>query len=133
MIPRKVTLLNVAGDVMTDVLIVSNQFSSRIAYTAALNGYGYSVVETQSINEAELLMRDGMRPRLIILDIKFTPSLRDAFNEFEALYADDTSRPALMIISGSENAQMAEAYADVFLPRPAELHDVITSVQNCLN
>jgi CheY-like chemotaxis protein len=116
---------------MTDVLIVSNQFSSRIAYTAALNGYGYSVVEAQSVNEAQGLLRGGMQPRAILLDIKFTPALRDAFNEFESMYRGGT-RPALIIIGGSENARMAESFADVFLPRPAELYDVISGVQTCL-
>lgn len=115
---------------MTDVLIVSNQFSSRIAYTAALNGYGYSVAEAQSIHEAQTLLREGLRPRAMVLDIKFTPSLRDAFHEFEAMYPGDT-RPALIIIGGSETTQMA-SFADVFIPRPAEINDLINGVHTCL-
>jgi CheY-like chemotaxis protein len=117
---------------MTDILIVSNQQSTRIAYTAALNGYGYAVMEAHSIQEAQAMLRSGMQPRAIVLDIKYTPAMRDAFNEFETLYYG-RPRPALVIVGSSENAHLAESIADVFLPRPAQIYDLITGVQACLS
>jgi response regulator RpfG family c-di-GMP phosphodiesterase len=116
---------------MTDILVISNNFSSRIAYTAALSGYGYSVSEAQSIHDGQKLLHDGLNPRAVIVDVKYAPSLRDAYNEFAALYAPH-ERPMLVVIGAVENAQFAEEIADVFLPRPVELYDLIDRVHKSI-
>lgn len=113
---------------MADILVVSTQFSSRIAYTAALSGYGYSVTEAQSAQEAQNILRDGLYPRAVIVDLKFSNALVEAFKDFEALYRN-RQRPILIVIGGRNNARLAQGMADVFLPRPAELYDLISSVQ----
>ncbi|HEX2621052.1 MAG TPA: response regulator [Phototrophicaceae bacterium] len=113
---------------MADILVVSNHFSTRIAYTAALSGYGYEVAEAQSVPEAQTMLRQGVYPRAIVVDVKLSPAAREAYLEFTALFPAN-ERPALIIIGGEENAHLVEDMADIFLARPVELHDLIGSVQ----
>jgi CheY-like chemotaxis protein len=117
---------------MTDILVLSNNFSNRIAYTAALNGYGYEVREAQTVNEAQSLLRAGLMPRAIVVDMKFSNALGEAYDEFNRIYRNAT-RPVLIIIGGVENAHLTDGVADVLLPRPVELEDLIAHVEQYLN
>ncbi|MBC8099095.1 MAG: hypothetical protein H7Y11_06605 [Armatimonadetes bacterium] len=117
---------------MTDILIISNNVSSRISYCAALTGYGYSVAEAQNVDDALRQLTKNAQPRAIIVDLKFSGALTDAYRQFDALYGN-RARPTLIIIGGSDNAHLTDGMADVFLARPVELQDLIEHVQASLN
>ncbi|MCU0498193.1 MAG: response regulator [Anaerolineae bacterium] len=116
---------------MTDVLVISNNLSSCIAYTAALSGYGYEVTEAHNVDEGLTFLKGGHTPRVIVIDVKFSATLQRAYQEFRQLYSPKDT-PYLIVIGGSENAHLANGMADEYLTRPVELNDLLHCVQNSI-
>jgi ActR/RegA family two-component response regulator len=113
-----------------DVLVISNNRSSRIAYTSALTGYGYEVAETPSFNEAASLIAKTILPRNIVIDLKLSAHGADDFIDY---VRQVMGRGDIRIIVIGGNAQEAQTVskvgADMFLFRPVKLDDLIYYVQ----
>lgn len=105
------------------ILVVSNHRLSSLGYVAALNGYGYHVHDVQTFSGARILLRTGVQPHIVIVDMKFHTAENDACIE-EICHA----HPQAFIIVISADSQAL--YAHQVLPRPVELNTLLDVLQH---
>jgi CheY-like chemotaxis protein len=106
-----------------DILVIDNSRKS-IAYIAALTGFGYSITEAHSPEEAFTLLDTGEMPGTVIVDLKLAdlqavlPTLREGTGE----------NVHMIVISGDEEDAYA-AGADFVIPKPVEVHELLHAVR----
>ncbi len=113
-----------------DVLVISNNHSSRVTYAGALAGYGYEVAETPSFSEAQALLHTSSAPQAIVIDLKFSTSHAGAFIDYvrRTIGRDDIR---IVVIGGNRNEEQAVSSvgANAFLYRPVQLNHLVQNVQ----
>lgn len=108
------------------ILIISNHLNHRVAYVAGLAGFGYAVLEAATLDDAHAHIEAGSSPSTLVIDLKprsMTPS--------EITQLLNVRRPnRLICIYGSDEdyAVAQQLNADVMLPRPANLDDLLTHI-----
>ncbi|MFN8373739.1 MAG: response regulator [Anaerolineae bacterium] len=107
-----------------DILVLDNNRKS-IAYIAALAGFGYRIAEAHSPQEACDLLSVGDLPYAVIIDLK----LADMNEVLPALRREAGSQVPMIVIGGDAQDAYA-AGADVVLPKPVELDDLLQIVRS---
>lgn len=108
------------------ILIISNHFNHRVAYAAGLAGYGYPVLEAATLDDAHAHIEAGGEPSTLVIDLK-PRSMAVA----EITHLLNVRRPnRLIVIYGSDDDyEVAQQLsADVLLPRPANLDDLLAHI-----
>ena len=103
-------------------LIISNNHFSSASYSAGLGAYGYHLEETRTFETARILLKSGLKPDAIIIDVKLHSNeidsfIRDVRHQFA--YQGGIIVVGLDVMVG----------ANACLPRPALITDVVSVLQ----
>jgi DNA-binding NtrC family response regulator len=106
-----------------NVLIISNHANHRVAYAAALAGYGYNVLEAPTLHDAHDFL--AATPRVVVLDLRLSTMNPD---DITGLMSNLSAR--LIVIGNSADEQLVahQLNAAAFLNRPANLDDLLRSI-----
>jgi two-component system OmpR family response regulator len=118
-------------DPETCVLVIDDDEDVRDMISAILRFKGYRVAEASGGAEALGLLRGGVRPFLVLLDLMM-PGMSG--QEFKIAFDEDLALPRapVVIISGDGRiAELAAAMgADGFLWKPMEMRALLTLVES---
>ena len=119
--------LGVANSARPVVLIVEDEVLIRMLLSEALRQAGYDVIEAADADEAIEVMHASVGPDILITDVKMPGSV-DGFGL--AAYVR-RAKPGLKVIvtSGHAGPDGAIGVADVFLPKPYDLGQIVQQVR----
>ena len=112
------------GQPPCDVLVVEDDAAVRLSLAGVLEGEGWSVRAAADGAEALALLRDGLRPRLVLLDL-LMPVLH-GWGLMAEIRSDPKLR-SLLVVTLSGSGPIAEA--DGHLAKPAGVEDVLAVVE----
>lgn len=115
---------------MPSVLVVENNHDIRTMYVAGLDGFGYEVKATDSIETAKDILRGGFDPAVILLDL----DLNDGSGlDLVKFVRNELCRPDIRIIIATgmrlSPEQAIATGADLVLTKPIELINLLNRVQ----
>ena len=110
------------------VLVLSNTHYSSHNMTASLSGYGCDIYDVHTLETARALLRTQPHLDCIIIDLKM--SAEATRNFLWAVRGEMGYRQTRMILIGSSDREAAEAAAAwaTFLPRPAEVSQILRAM-----
>lgn len=118
---------------MKQILIVDDDPDILDAISLTLEDQGYNISISEKGETAENLLRADSLPDLLILDVLL--SGKDGRDITRKLKENDLTRkmPVVMISAHpSAHVTALEAGADVFLPKPFEIDDLLDTVSSLL-
>ena len=110
-----------------NILIIGNHQQSAI-YSGVLSGYGDDIAEVHTPAEAYSLLAAGLKPRTVILDLKFA-DLRDIIPALRAIGGEQIR----IIVIGGDSAADSLALkrgANVFLHKPVGAEAILSAVHS---
>jgi DNA-binding NtrC family response regulator len=117
---------------MSAEIFVIGSGTSSMMYRAALVGYGYRVHEISTFEGARSLLRAGVVPHSIVIDV--TAKAKETVR-FISLICDELRLPIPIIVIGGSDREAQEARqhgATEFIQRPVQLADLVHTVQHCI-
>jgi CheY-like chemotaxis protein len=115
---------------MTDpILLVEDDFDVRDALAQVLEDSGYRVAAASNGLEALALLRAGLRPAAILLDL-WMPDLDGAHFRQEQLRDPELAAIPVVVVSADRAVERKaqEIGAAAFLPKPAHVADVLRTL-----
>jgi DNA-binding response OmpR family regulator len=101
------------------ILVTGSDNLRRIAHSAHLARYGFEVVEAQTYQNAQTILRAGMQPHLILINLRAGDANARAFVEW---VRDQLSETQIVALGGEAVG------ADIALSRLTETHDLIDAL-----
>lgn len=113
------------------VLVISNDQRHSLHYTAGLTGYGFDIETTRTHEAARALIRTGLRPQAIIIDLKFNNLDLSSFVNF-LRFDMKLTKTRIIMMGGTRKDEHAafSAYADHFFYRPVDLNMLVSTFQH---
>ncbi|HEV2916041.1 MAG TPA: sigma-54 dependent transcriptional regulator [Pyrinomonadaceae bacterium] len=115
------------------LLIVDDEEAARYGMRRALGGFGYSIEEGGSVEEARALIARG-RPDLLLLDVNLPGA--SGLDFLRELHGADKDGPLVILITAHGSERMAveaiKSGAHDYLAKPFELDDLRLAVKNAL-
>lgn len=102
-----------------------------MTYAAALAGYGYAVHELATIDHARDALMRGTFPHILVIDVARTKDMAN----FVRFVREELAMPTSILVIGANAREAETAFhsgASEFLARPAELAELLHTVQACL-
>lgn len=118
---------------MNAEIFIIGSGTSNMTYCAALVGYGYRVQEISTFEAARTLLRAGIIPRSIVIDV--TAKAKDTAN-FLSLVREELHLDTRLIVIGGSAREAQDAYqlgANEFMQRPVQLTDLVHTVRTNLH
>lgn len=117
---------------MATVLVVEGNRMIRTMYAAGLAGYGYKVMEAHDAHEARTHLQTGVKPRVVLLNLNLPD---DASADLISHIRAQAGNQDIKIIASTSNHAARDAAsrlgADMLLPKPVELVDLLNTVKAC--
>lgn len=111
----------------TTALVISNHHTSSVGYTSGITGFGWHVTETRTFEAARILIRTGLQPDTIIIDVKLHAHEIEQFIDF--IRHDSGAWHSGVIVIGQDYV----TGADLWLARPVFVADIISALEPILN
>jgi DNA-binding response OmpR family regulator len=102
------------------ILVTGSDNLLRITHSTHLAGDGFNVVEAQTYRDAQIILRAGMLPDLILINLKAVDASARAFVEW---VRDEFSYLQVQIVVLGGDSSVG---ADISLPRLIETHALTT-------
>jgi ActR/RegA family two-component response regulator len=106
-----------------DVVLFGVEWQPRALIRAQLIEEGFEVVATDTWPIMRRLLRPGMQPRLVLVDLKALPDPEGVLNELRVLMKPD--RVVILTASGTVAPAAIERLGFHALSRPVEIADVV--------
>lgn len=118
-----------AGNVPTRrrILVVEDDPDTRGAISVMLTSAGYDVVASADAEDAVDLLTHGLRPRLIVADLRL-PGVSGS-DLLRYLYADYELRVIPCIVVTALRKEEVKVAADAVFHKPCDMNDVLEAVR----
>lgn len=103
------------------ILVTGSDNLRRITHSAHLASEGFDVVEAQTYRDAQTILRAGMLPQLIVINVKPADASAGAFVEWVRGEHHDVQ----IVAVGGDGAALG---ADVALPLSIDTHSLIRAL-----
>lgn len=115
------------------VLLVDDDEDTRDALAMILEAEGFVVAQATDGDEAVAMMRAGLRPSVVLLDLMM-PRLNGADALVWMKHDPGTAGIPVIVLSGDMRGSdaAARAGADKFLHKPVELEAILGAVRNAI-
>lgn len=119
-----------AGQVAPNILIVEDEFLIRDALTEFLEEEGYRVVGAANGQEALNMLRKGLVPNLILLDLMMPVMSGMQFLDEQQADARLASIPVVLLSADRNSQEKVLSSAPVeYLEKPVRLTDLLDTVE----
>lgn len=115
---------------MRSVLVVEDDQTSRIALRALLETNGWTVVDCANGDEAMTLLREGLRPSAILLDLMMPDANGWAFRRQQISTPELTEIP-VVVLSGMNDPPGLIGTA-AFVQKPIDNHRLIATLDRAV-
>lgn len=116
----------------SEIFIIGNSYHN-VSYASAMIGFGYQVSEMRTFNAARALIKAGVIPQTIVINMKGQPLQVREF--IDLVRAELYGEPIGIIVIGGSDREMNVAYthgADVCLQRPVNTEALVEVVRSQL-
>jgi CheY-like chemotaxis protein len=118
------------------ILLVEDNDTQREDMAFILRREGYTVVPVADTREGLSLVRGGLAPDLVLLDMMMSTPLADGWHFLKARRRDDAlSRVPVMVVTGLPLASeewVASLGSFCLLRKPVDVQRLLESVRRCL-
>ena len=119
-----------AGQVAPNILIVEDEFLIRDGLTEFLEEEGYRVVGAANGQEALTMLRKGLVPDLILLDLMMPVMSGMQFLDEQQADSRLASIPVVLLSADRNSQEKVLSYAPVeYLEKPVRLTDLLDTVE----
>jgi len=114
------------------VLLVEDEEVLRVALADALRRHGVETVEAGTAEDAVDRLAEGLRPRLVFLDLNLPG--RSGWDLLRTVLAPAAGRPAIVLLTAQQvdQARMRQYAVDGYLPKPFALSTFLATAQRYL-
>lgn len=113
---------------LRSLLVVDDDASIREVLTAILASQGYPVVTAAEGEEALALLHEGLRPCLVLLDLRMPGMDGRAFREEQMKEAELALIPVVILTGDRDGAEIAAALGTEHITKPIELDQLLALV-----
>jgi two-component system, chemotaxis family, chemotaxis protein CheY len=115
---------------MPGILVVEDNNTIRMMYTAGLQGLGLSVLEARTIEQAKELLGNGSDVKIVLLDLRLPG---EPGHHLIPYIRGELKRDDIRIIVASAWSEMEQtvldAGADVFVRKPLDMPALLQQIQ----
>ena len=111
----------------SQALVVTNNHRSSLGYTPGLAAFGLSLQEMRTFDTARIWLKSSFDPVLIVIDVHFFADEIEAFLHYVRVELGNQNVP--IVIVGCDTDFMRAFGATKCLPRPADLHEIISVLE----
>jgi hypothetical protein len=114
-----------------DVVLIGPEWPERALLRAQLLEEGYDVVATDAWPIPRPYLRPGMKPRVLIIDLRGLPAPHDALDEVRGVMPPD--RVVVVTAMGTMTADEIRGLGFHVVTRPVAVRDVVAAAASVLS
>ena len=114
-----------------DIVLLGPEWPERALLRAQLLEDGYDVVATDAWPIPRQFLRPGMKPRVLIIDLRGLPAPHEALDEVRGVMPPE--RVVVVTAMGTMSADEIRRLGFRVVTRPATMRDVVAAAASLLN
>ena len=114
-----------------DIVLLGPEWPERALLRAQLLEDGYDVVATDAWPIPRQFLRPGMKPRVLIIDLRGLPAPHEALDEVRGVMPPE--RVVVVTAMGTMSADEIRRLGFHVVTRPATMRDVVAAAASLLN